>query len=341
MQTHASSKAAILTVVITLTFFVSLELYLRSKGAVTGYDDGPELWSHSRAMVYEPADKATVFTGSSRIKYDLDIPTWEKLTGSHAIQLAMVASSPRLFLTDLADDPNFKGRLIVDVTEVLFFSHRGTSYPNEFISYYKKRTPAQRASFVLDKPMESSLVFLNEGHYAINALLGRLHISDRPGIYPFLDFPSGFDPVMYNRQDIMTPEFVADTNQRNRVKAIWGLLKNDPTPPMSGKDLDSVMLSVKNDVNKIRARGGDVIFTRTPSTGFFWMAEQHLFPRKAYWDRLLTETGCKGIYFGDYPILAKLDCPEFSHLSQPSAVVYTTNLVNILEKEKGWSFSAQ
>lgn len=341
MQKHVSSKAAILTVIVVLAFFVSLELYLRSKGAVTGYDDGPELWAHSREMAYEPADKATVFTGSSRIKYDLDIPTWEKLTGNHAIQLAMVASSPRLFLTDLADDPKFKGKLVVDVTEVLFFSHRGNSYPEEFISYYKKRTPAQRASFVLDKPVESRLVFLNEGHYAINALLGRLHISDRPGIYPFLDFPSGFDPVMYNRQDIMTPEFVADTNQHNQVKAIWGLLKNDPTPPMSGKDLDSVMLSVKNDVNKIRARGGEVIFTRTPSTGFFWMAEQHMYPRKAYWDRLLAETGCKGIYFGDYPTLAKLDCPEFSHLSQPSAVIYTTNLVNILEKEKGWSFSAR
>ncbi|WP_426670807.1 hypothetical protein ACPPVU_06150 [Mucilaginibacter sp. McL0603] len=341
MQKHVSSKAAILTVIVVLAFFVSLELYLRSKGAVTGYDDGPELWGHSREMVYEPADKATVFTGSSRIKYDLDIPTWERLTGNHAIQLAMVASSPRLFLTDLADDPKFKGKLIVDVTEVLFFSHRGNSYPDQFISYYKKRTPAQRASFVLNKPIESRLVFLSEGHYAINALLGRLHISDRPGIYPFLDFPSGFDPVMYNRQDIMTPEFVADTNQHNQVKAIWGLLKNDPTPPMSGKDLDSVMLSVKNDVNKIRARGGDVIFTRTPSTGFFWMAEQHMYPRKAYWDRLLAETGCKGIYFGDYPTLAKLDCPELSHLSQASAVIYTTNLVNILETEKGWSFSAR
>ena len=339
MQNHLSAKSAILAIVIVLIFFVSLEIYLRHAGGFVGYDDGPELWSHSRDMVYEPSDKATVFTGSSRIKYDLDIPTWEKLTGNHAIQLAMVASSPRLFLTDLANDPNFKGKLIVDVTEVLFFSHRGTTYPMQFTSYYQKRTPAQRASFVLDKPFEAHLVFLNEGHYAINALLGRLHISDRPGVYPFLDFPSGFDRVMYNRQDIMTPEFVADTNQHNQVKAIWGLLKNDPTPPMSGKDLDSVMLSVKNDVNKIRARGGDVIFTRTPSTGFFWMAEQHLFPRKAYWDRLLTETGCKGIYFTDYPALARLDCPELSHLSRESAVIYTTNLVNILEKEKGWTFN--
>ena len=122
MQTQISVKTAVLAVIIALAFFVSLELYLRSAGGFVGYDDGPELWAHSRAMAYEPSDKAVVFTGSSRIKYDLDIPTWEKLTGTHAVQLAMVASSPRLFLTDLANDPNFKGKLIVDVTEVLFFS---------------------------------------------------------------------------------------------------------------------------------------------------------------------------------------------------------------------------
>jgi hypothetical protein len=341
MQTHMPGKSALLALIIVIAFFVSLELYLRHKGAVVDYDDGPELWAHSRDMVYEPSNKATVFIGSSRIKYDLDIATWEKLTSNHAIQLSMVASSPRHFLTDLANDPNFKGKLVIDVTEVLFFSNtRGNMYPDEFINYYRKRTPAQKVSFVLDKPVESGLVFLNEGHYAINALLGELHVPDRPGIYPFLDFPPGFDVTHFNRQNTMTADFVADTNQRNRVKAIWGLLRNDPTPPTSGKVLDSIMQTVKAEVAKIKARGGDVIFTRTPSTGFFWMAEQHMYPRKAYWDRLLTETGCKGIYFGDYPALAKLDCPEFSHLSQPSAVIYTTNLVNILEKEKGWSFSA-
>jgi hypothetical protein len=69
------------------------------------------------------------------------------------------------------------------------------------------------------------------------------------------------------------------------------------------------------------------------------MAEQHMYPRKAYWDRLLVETGCKGIYFEDYPELSKLQCPEFSHLTPNDAVTYTTNLVGILEKDKGWSFN--
>src|SRR4051812_25922499 len=99
MQTHLSARSVFLALIIVLAFFTSLELYLRNKGAVTGYDDSPELWANSRDQVYEPADKATVFTGSSRIKYDLDIPTWERLTNNHAVQLAMVGSSPRLFLT--------------------------------------------------------------------------------------------------------------------------------------------------------------------------------------------------------------------------------------------------
>lgn len=338
MQTHLSSKSAILAVVIVLTFLVSWELYLRHKGAVPDYDDGPELWAHTRAMVYEPSDKATVFIGSSRIKYDLDIATWERLTGNHAIQLAMVASSPRHFLTDLADDTNFKGKLVVDVTEVLFFSNRGNESPDAGIAYYKHRTPAQKISFILDKPVESRLVFLNHGQYSINAMLGKLHIPDRPDVYPFLDFPPGFEPVRFNRQNVMTNEFVADTNQHNQVKGIWMLLRGDPTPPMSGKPLSDVILSVKRDVDKIRARGGDVIFTRTPSNGFFLMAEQHMYPRTGYWDRLLKETGCKGIYYADYPGTANLVCPELSHLTPKDAIIYTQNLVSILEKEKGWIY---
>jgi hypothetical protein len=338
MQTSTSVKTAILTVIIVLAFFVSWELYLRHKGAVADYNDSPELWANSRDMVYEPADKATVFIGSSRIKYDLDIHTWETLTHNHAIQLAWTGSSPRHCLSDLAADPKFKGRLVVDVTEVLFFSKRGNPRPDAGIDYYKNRTPAQRFSFLLDLLLEPKLAFISEDHYALNALLGEMHVKDRPGVYPFLDFPSGFEPVMFNRQNKMTAEFVADTNQHNQVKAIWGLLKNDPTPPMSGKPLDSLIESVKRDVKKIQARGGQVIFTRTPSTGFFFMAEQHLFPRQAYWDRLLTETGCKGIYFKDNPATAGLTCPEFSHLTPSDAVIYTTSLVGTLRKDIGWKF---
>src|SRR5580704_18050911 len=125
MQSHLSVKSAILAVILVLIFVVSWELYLRHRGIHADYDDSPELWADKRAMVYEPSDKATVFLGSSRIKYDLDIPTWTQLTGRHAIQLASEGSSPLPTLEDLSNDSLFKGKVVVDITEVLFFSPEG------------------------------------------------------------------------------------------------------------------------------------------------------------------------------------------------------------------------
>ena len=116
-------KAGLLAIVFVSAIFISWELYLRSQGRGLAYDDGGSLWSDKRKLVYEPSDKATVFIGSSRIKYDLDIPTWQNITGDHAIQLANVGSSPRLILDNLAEDKNFKGKLVIDLPN-FYFLHR-------------------------------------------------------------------------------------------------------------------------------------------------------------------------------------------------------------------------
>jgi len=341
MQINSIFKSAVLAAGIVLVFLVSWELYLRHKGIASDYDDGPELWANSRAMVYEPADKATIFIGSSRIKYDLDIPTWESLTGTHAIQLAMVGSNPRPFLHDLASDPKFKGRLIVDVTEGLFFSKSkvAVSSPNEGIEYYKKRTPAQRASFELDHALESQFAFLNRGFFSLNPLLDKLHIKNRPGVTSPTEFPIGFRLVTFERQTKMMDQFLTDTNQQIQVRNIWASnRKRNRTPPVSGKVLDTIMNSVKADVDKIRARGGYVIFVRTPSSDSYLAFENKNYPRKEYWDKLLAITGCKGIHFADYPVIDQLTCPEYSHLSPKDAIIYTQNLVSILKKEQGRKF---
>ena len=89
MNNSSLTKAGILAFVLMLIAVFIWEFYLRSKGFETTFNDDPALWTDKRDMVYEPADKATVFIGSSRIKFDLDIPTWETITGDHAIHNAM------------------------------------------------------------------------------------------------------------------------------------------------------------------------------------------------------------------------------------------------------------
>jgi hypothetical protein len=59
------------------------------------------------------------------------------------------------------------------------------------------------------------------------------------------------------------------------------------------------------------------------------------YPRTAYWDRLLATTGCKGIYFTDYPATAFFECPEWSHLKPTDAVLYTKAFIQEMQ-EKEW-----
>lgn len=352
MESKHFVKASILSLILVVVFMASWEFYLRSKGFETSYYDDPALWTHKREMIYEPAEKATIFIGSSRIKFDLDINTWQNITGDHAIQLACVGSTPVPILMDLANDKNFKGKLIVDVTEGLFFStaEGNAKRPVDNMKYYKEQTPAQRAGFHINRFLESKFVFLDKEWLSLNELLKRSHIPNRPGVYDFPGFPSDFGRVKFTRQEYMTDKLVADTNIANKVKAIWeSFRKMQPPLPPPGpgldsalafrkKEQDSIFNLVKVAVDKIKGRGGQVLFVRTPSSGPFLMGEKMGFPREKFWDRLLQTTQSPGIHFEDYPAIAHFQCPEFSHLKVSDAIIFTKNLIKILEEEKGWKF---
>ncbi|MFT3909191.1 MAG: hypothetical protein QM737_07155 [Ferruginibacter sp.] len=341
MAAPTFAKAGILMLVIVSASIISWELYVRHKGFDRSYDDEGPLWSDKRKMIYESSDKSTVFIGSSRIKFDLDIDTWESITGDHAIQLACVGSSPLPVLENLADDKNFKGKLVVDVTEPLFFSTspNNTETPEKNISYYKEQTPAQWASFKIDHLLESQFAFLDKDRLSLNASLNLLEIPSRPNVFQFPVFAPGFGRVKFNRQEYMTEDFLKDSVQQIQMRNIWAFFrKMSKDPPASGSKLDSIFALIKNAVDKITTRGGKIIFVRTPSSGSLLDGERMGYPREKYWNRLLSYTNCAGIHFEDYPAIAHFECPEFSHLALPDGILFTKELIRIL-KEKGWEFS--
>lgn len=341
MKNSSLAKAGILALCLVFIAVLSWEIYLRSKGFETTFNDDPALWTYQRDRVYEPADKSTVFIGSSRIKFDLDIPTWKNITGDDPVQLACVGSTPIPVLENLANDKNFKGKLIIDVTEGLFFSSSpgNSRRPLENLKYFKERTPAQQAGFYINRLLESNFVFLDKEWLSLNACLDGIAIKNRPGVYHFPGFPPDFGRVKFNRQEYMTDHFSADTTLQNIVKNTWNQIrKASKEGPASGTKLDSMLTAVKTSVDKIKARGGQVLFVRTPSSGGFKMGESKGFPREQYWDRLLAFTNCPGIHYADYPAIDHFICPEDSHLSQADAKIFTKNFINILQ-EKGWKFS--
>ncbi len=341
MSPQSLKKSAILMLTLVVLAIAAWEFYLRTTDLDLAFDDGGPLWSYHRARVNEPADQATVFIGSSRIKFDLDIDTWESITGDKAIQLSCVGSTPRPLLFDLADDPEFKGKLIIDVTEGLFFSKSPQNFrrPNEGLKYFKEITPAQKASFIINKPLESSFVFLDKDGFSINAILDKLEVHSRPGVIMAPIFARDFGMTKFNRQDFLGKRFMEDTNQQRQQQEIWaGFARMNRNPPVSGPPLDSMMVSVKAAIDKIKERGGQVIYVRTPSSGPYLIGEQKNFPREKYWDRLLAETNCKGIYFLDYPQISGYHCPEDSHLSPTDAIDFTKHFIEILRSDHGWKF---
>ena len=343
MNNTSLPKAGLVAMLVVILAIGGWELYLRSKGIAITYDDGPELWSEKRRQVYLPADRATVFIGSSRNKFDIDIDTWEQLTGEKALQLAEEGSSPRPILHDLAMDPKFRGKLMIDVTEPMFFSpgRQVNIDPDEDVHYYKTQTPAQRAGFLINTVLESQFTFLDKNYLSLHNLIEQKStLKNRPGVFTMpYPCPIEFNRVSFDRQDIMTQAFETDTALQNHQVAIWNFYRSlGPKGPLPSGLSDSISLVVKQDVDAIVKRGGTVIVVRSPSSGPNWKGEQMGFPRPQYWDKLLTVTRSKGIHFADYPAISGFICPETSHLKRSDAVIYTKELIRILSTEKGWSF---
>jgi hypothetical protein len=334
MPDFSVKKSALLVLVLSVIFLLCWEYYWRSSGYVLGYNDDDALWCKYRSMVYQP--NSTVFIGSSRMKFDLDIPTWEATTGEKAVQLSIAGSNPRSALVNLGEDEKFKGKLVVDVTEGLFFGTWPDAQLTSHLKYLKEATPSQKVSAQLGFALEHGLLFLDKELFSLNALLTRLYLHDRKGVRGDVPWPTKFTTTNFRRQEIMTQEFVKDTTLQRRVTDIWTMFGAlDKYHGVTRDTLQKIFDEVKTAVTKIKARGGQVIFTRTPSSGGYWANEPLQHPRKEYYDQLPAITQCGSIHFKDYPDTKDFICPEWSHLKPTDAVLYTQALIGHL-KEQHW-----
>lgn len=94
-----------------------------------------------------------------------------------------------------------------------------------------------------------------------------------------------------------------------------------------GAAVEARFKNTTSAVQRIRARGGQVIFVRFPVTGELKKLEDAATPRAGPWTRILKESGAPGIYFEDFPELASFVCPEWSHLSAADSIEFTLRLV--------------
>lgn len=333
MHSSHATRAAIIAGVVFSFAFVTAEWNLRQKGFKPLFNDDKFLWADKRPEASKPIHAATVFIGSSRIKYDLDIDTWRSITGEDAVQLALVGTSPVKVLHHLAADSSFRGKVVVDVTEVLFFSQNPMVHKSaaDAIKYYDRQTPAEKMSAKLGVGLEAKISLLEEGKFSLTEILNDLQLPNRPGVFAMPAFPKGFQFTTRHRQSYMADFYLKNPDDINRQTKIWKMLVlGDPVPPPTGDTLARLLSEISSGVEKIRARGGRVIFVRTPSSSPMIEEEDARYPRSKYWDQLLAATNSQGIHFKDDPETASLICPEWSHLTVEDARKYTQHLARKL-----------
>ncbi|HET9231896.1 MAG TPA: hypothetical protein VFO00_11455 [Vitreimonas sp.] len=317
---------ALVAFLTTAALTAGWEAYWRANWQVAGdYKDTNALWADQRRRA---SGDATVIIGSSRALFGLDLETWESAGRGRPVQLAMVGTSPRIFLSDLAADETFTGLLIVDVMSPAFFGSTGGRRESA-LAYARNQTPSERVDHLLSMQLEGAFAFIDE-QTRPRRMLFLAKFPLRPGMTERLD-PHKLFVSAADRNSQMWGRVLEDEEYREEAKSIWARLR----PPgrrrdLTDADISAVISEVRRDAERIRARGGEVVFIRMPYEGAYTQIEDRGFPRQRFWDRLVAETGSVGVTWHDHPELQGYELPEWSHLAPHERERFTRALTRIL-----------
>jgi hypothetical protein len=313
------------------------EWHWRVYGVQPTYRNSDGAWAMQRRRVSETPGDKTVLIGSSRVLFDLQLPVWERVMGERPIQLALEGTSPIFAMEDLADDPQFTGRLLVGVSPPLFFS--GFDRRQKAVSTWRRETPSQRAGQLLSMWfLEPFFAFYDDDFMLPVVLRRQAWWPQRPPIRDYQEVRR-LSVMEADRNTRMWDKLENDTSYQDLMKNVWRQIFVPPPgmTPEKGKQIAEAQLGrVVSAMEKLRARNVQVVFVRAPVDGEFLQAENQGFARERTWDVLLKITGSPGIHFEDYPELQGLTLPEWSHLSGADAEVFTERLCGILQREHGW-----
>ena len=326
----------VIVVLLILAAAVAWELYVRSIGYAPTLNDTNDLWVQARRTV---TPESVVIVGDSRPLFDLDLDELEKGLGKRPVQLAMAGSCAYPVLANLADDESFHGTIICSIVPGMFLAPGGPllETSEKALKRSRDQTLAQRASHHLGMFLEERIAFLKQEDLTLEQLLKRLPIPNRPNAQVPPAFPPYFQTVDRERRTRMTEKCAQPGELQSRIQQNWLPLFTPPPPPSyvpreifganMGKAIEARFHDTARAAEKLRARGGKIVFVRFPNSGELKALEDRLNPRARDWERLLKETSVPGIYFEDYPELASFTCPEWSHLSAGDSVEFTKRLV--------------
>ncbi|HEV7489201.1 MAG TPA: hypothetical protein VGO25_00245 [Rhodanobacteraceae bacterium] len=332
------NRIFVASVVLCAMMVAGWEFYWRAYGVTPTYRNSDGQWLVQRRRLDNGEGGATVLVGASRILFDTELPVWEKITGKRPIQLALEGTSPVPIMENLAADPNFTGRLLVDVSPDIIFT--GFAYRASVLPYLHDQTPSQRIGDWLSMRFLEPVFAFYDPDYALSTVVRRQPWPERPGMHSRISVRR-LAVHDEDRNTQLWDKVVTDPEYRALARRIWAQDFGDPAnsrkakanPKEAQKAIDEAITKASAAIATLRARGVRVLFLRAPSSGEYYAYEQRDFPREKTWDPLLERSHTPGIHFEDYPELQGYDLPEWSHMSPSEADRYTAAVVPIVERE--------
>ena len=177
--------------------------------------------------------------------------------------------------------------------------------------------------------LQRRLAFLDSNH-RLSVAAHRLDPDFRAGVEGPKHDIWKVSEVGERRQTWMWRRVEHDPAYRARTRWAWKGFKEKwvYTPQLMAKG----HARAKTAVEKIRSRGGEVVFVRPPSAPELRVNEEAQVPKAKGWDHLLRNTRSVGVHADDLTQAQNLTLPEWSHLNRACATVFTDAYVRRLSE---------
>ncbi len=308
--------AALATGVLIVT-----EMHWRQHQYTPNIVDSMQLWSLQRQRVYSTKKIPLAIIGASRIEFGIDLPLIKELLPKYQpVMLAINAKYPIAVLEHLANDTAFKGVVLCDIDSMglaLNFRDMAADYVHYFDTQW---TPSWRAHRELLTLWQQWAVIANPDFSVVNTI--KHSFAANEPMHPYYFFKKDRSGYL----DFTKTDVTAVLRHFEETLTNQEAMRPLVAPEQWLHDLDAV----NQWVRQIQARGGDVIFYETPTSGTLRKLQAMVYPREQYWDRFAAITPAKTLNYADEPRLAALHLPDQSHVDMHDRADYTRALVDIL-----------
>jgi hypothetical protein len=255
----------------------------------------------------------------------------DEIPGIYPVQLGKSGASPLLVLKYMAEETDFHGTVIVDVTPRIMFANN--AFSERTISDWLNRYREERKhnSLLLEPyygKMESPLVRFFESKLLIAGDQVNPLVIARQFIEGKLPKPY-FWEITGDRQQLMDYSGVdIEAFRKSRTK-LTATAEN-----LSGKELFIRLNEMNSYVETLKERGARVIFLKTPTTKEVRKAEAKHFPSSIYWKILVKKVKGEKINCNEIKILSEFVCSDGAHIDSEQSAKFTRCLIVYLGEHR-------